>query len=346
MSQPEATYLTQQVCCQSDDQARIVGALFRRAGVQNRHTVLPHQVLLGWNDATGDAGVSQRIGTRGLTTQERMQIYANHAPLLASRAADEALQRSELTAREITHLITVSCTGFIAPGVDVDIIRQLGLAPTVERTHVGFMGCHGAINGLRVARALAVADERSRLLLCAVELCSIHFCTYWAPERLVGNAVFADGAAAIVGGAPQSENDWQVTAFGSCLLPDSTDAMTWAIGDHGFDVSLSPKVPDLIRAHLRDWFVGWLAQHRLSLADIKSWAIHPGGPRILNAAEESLGLPREATAVSREVLAQFGNMSSPTVLFIVDRLRRYEAQRPCVALGFGPGLVAEAALFL
>src|SRR5437773_11629928 len=121
--------------------------------------------------------------------------------------------------------------------------------------------------------------------------------------------------------------------------------MTWSVGDHGFEMTLSKRVPGLIAAHLRPWLEAWLRPHGLAPADVASWAVHPGGPRILTAVEEALGLDRSATAVSREVLATCGNMSSPTVLFILDRLQRAGAARPCVALGFGPGLAAEAALF-
>jgi predicted naringenin-chalcone synthase len=354
MSQIEAADLARQVCCTDDEQARLLSVLYRRAGVQNRYTIVPHQTALGWNDATstsGDAdangsGSGQLSSIYGPSTGFRMQMYTELAPALAERAASEALARSEVPARDITHLITVSCTGFMAPGIDVELIGRLGMLPTVQRTHIGFMGCHGAINGLRVARGLIAAEPQSRLLLCAVELCCIHFCTHWEPARIVGNAVFSDGAAALVGSAEESVGDWRLAACGSCLIPESTDAMRWAVGDHGFEMVLSPRVPDLIRDHLREWLVAWLDQQGLKLEEIASWAVHPGGPRILSAVEQSLDLPREATATSREVLAEFGNMSSPTVLFILDRLRKSDAPRPCVALGFGPGLVAEAALFL
>src|SRR5262249_17792845 len=133
---------------------------------------------------------------------------------------------------------------------------------------------------------------------------------------------------------------------GACLIPDSEDAMGWTIGDHGFEMTLSKRVPALIASNLRPWLSGWLAEQNLCIDDIASWAIHPGGPRILDAAAESLGLPTEATRPSREVFAAHGNMSSPTVLFILEHLRTQRAPRPCVALGFGPGLCAEAALFL
>jgi len=233
--------------------------------------------------------------------------------------------------------------------VDVGLMKGLELAPTVQRTHVGFMGCHGAINGLRVARALADAEPDARVLLCAVELCSLHFHYGWDPKKVVANALFADGAAAVVGANDRSGSAdwatcWRMTAAGSCLFPDSEHAMTWNIGDHGFEMTLSTKVPALIGKHLRPWLEEWLQKHGVRLDQVRSWAIHPGGPRILNAVEEPLGIDKSLTAVSRDVLAECGNMSSPTAIFILDRLRRQGAPRPCVGLGFGPGLVAEALL--
>lgn len=138
---------------------------------------------------------------------------------------------------------------------------------------------------------------------------------------------------------------WSIAATGSCLIPDSEVEMGWTVGDHGFEMTLSRRVPGLIAGAVRPWLDGWLADKGMSLADVGSWAVHPGGPKILAAVEEGLGLPADALAASRGVFADHGNMSSPTVLFVVDRLRRADAPRPCVALGFGPGLVAEAVLF-
>lgn len=290
----------------------------------------------------------------GPSTGERMQIFAAAAPELAVRSADLALIESGVAPSAITHLVTVTCTGFFAPGIDVTIINRLGLRRDVGRIQVGFMGCHGAINGLRAATAIAQADPKNRVLLCAVELCSLHYSFQWDPTRAVGNAVFADGSASLVIGhgdsAPATAEGevgtLRCASTGSCIIPESTDAMSWNLGDHGFEMFLSSRVPDLIGKHLRPWFESWLAESGLKIEDIGSWAVHPGGPRILSSVEESLGLPREATAVSREVLAECGNMSSPTVLFILQRLRAAGAKMPCVALGFGPGLAAEAALFV
>lgn len=339
VDQLEAADHARHACCTSDEQSRVLRALYRRSGVARRHTVLPHRMVLDYLEPAPHGPAL------GPSTAERMALYAEHAPPLALRAAHAALEESGLAAREISHLVTVSCTGFAAPGVDIALINELRLRPTIERTHVGYMGCHGALNGLRVARALCGSDPHACVLLCAVELCSLHFGFEWDPLRLVGNAIFADGAAALVGRNASGEGSWRHVANGSCLVPDSSDAMSWNVGDHGFEMMLSPRVPDHIGSHLRPWLASWLDGHGLTIEQVASWAVHPGGPRILSAVEASLGLPPTALAISRELLGELGNMSSPTVLFIVDRLRRRGALRPCVALGFGPGLAAEAALF-
>jgi len=331
----------------NEEQSRQLSVLYRHTRVRSRSSVLIE-------DDNG-RGAEQRFypppageGDRGPTTEQRMQRYARDAAPLAVSAVRSALEKSSTNSGEITQLVTVSCTGFIAPGVDHALIRQLGFSKTVGRTHVGFMGCHGALNGLRVASAFVRANPDEKVLLCAVELCSLHLHYGWDPEKLVANALFADGAAAVVIAAPEQSlaEGWKLRASGSCLLPDSADAMTWRIGNHGFEMTLSPQVPELIETHLRPWIEDWLSKHQLTLSDISSWAVHPGGPRVLSAVERSLGLERVALSASRGILAEQGNMSSPTILFILERLRFQGARRPCVALAFGPGLVVEAALFV
>jgi predicted naringenin-chalcone synthase len=336
LAQKRAAELTSQLSGYGDDQARRLSALYRRAGIARRHvTILDHVSLL----AAGPP--------RGPSTRWRMQQYDESIRPLARRAASQALDRAGTPPGAITHLVTVSCTGFSAPGFDIGLIKDLGLGPAVQRTHVGFMGCHGALNGLRVARALARGEPDARVLLCAAELCSLHFQFGWDPDRAVANALFADGAAALVGGpVPAGQPlSWHVAASGSYLTTGTEDAMSWQIGDHGFEMALSPRVSGLIAEHLRPWLDAWLAGLGLTIAAVASWAVHPGGPRILDAVGEALGLGRPATADSRAVLADCGNMSSPTVLFILDRLRRREDALPCVALAFGPGLAIEATLF-
>jgi len=274
-----------------------------------------------------------------------MRQYARHAGPLALEAAGQALQRSGISPRDITHLVTVSCTGFQSPGVDVELIQGLHLPITTERTHVGFMGCHGALNGLRVARALTADNPRAKVLLCAVELSSVHCVCEWDHEQMIACSLFADGAAALVGGAAQGPaSSWRVDASGSCVFPGSTGDMAWNVGDHGFTMTLGKSVPDLIARQLPGWLTPWLGDQGLSVKDVGSWCVHPGGPKILSAVVEGLGLERKAVDSAREILADYGNMSSATILFILERLMRQKAPRPCVALGFGPGLTAEAAL--
>ena len=322
--------------------ADTVARLFRLAGVRTRRLVFPPAAILEWMDRFGVPEAAS-IGC-GPGTAFRMQMYGEEALRLALDASRRALGKSEMDPRAITHLVTVSCTGFNAPGLDVRLLEGLGLRPDTERLHVGFMGCHGAVNGMRAARAFTAADPAARVLLCAVEVCSIHFTCDTDRENYMGNALFSDGAAALVGGACPGRGPWRLVATGSCLLPDSSGDMTWRIGDHGFEMRLTKRVPRLIRDHLRPWFEQWLGKSGLRIGDVGSWAIHPGGPRIITAAEEALGLAPGTASVSRDVLSELGNMSSPTILFILDRLAASGAPKPCVALGFGPGLVAEAAL--
>jgi predicted naringenin-chalcone synthase len=287
-------------------------------------------------------------GDLGPSTGLRMERFEREATPLAERACRAALGQSGVAPGALTHLVTVSCTGFAAPGVDIALIKHLDLPAGIERTHVGFMGCHGALNGLRVARGLLAAEPSAQVLLCSVELCSLHYAYGWDPKKVVGNALFADGAAALVLGNKEcpAVDEWRLGASGSCLFPDSEHAMGWYIRDHGFDMILSTKVPNLIQRNLRPWLVPWLARQKLNLAEIASWAVHPGGPRVLSCVEQALELSTESTAVSRTILENYGNMSSATIVFIIKELIQQRAPRPCVALGFGPGLAAEAALLL
>lgn len=358
--------------------------IFTHAGVNKRHLVIaenvqePAQVAAAVNAAGGESGAISTIAVQdnhqisfyparlhdndyGPTTHSRMQRYQREAIGLAIRAVQCAFDETDFSPEEITHLITVSCTGFAAPSLDIGLIERFGLLPTVQRTHIGFMGCHGAINALRVANAFASADPKSRILICCVELCSLHM--QYGPEthKLIANALFSDGAAAVIGhgndSALNQRSSWHVVASGSCLIPDSRHDMSWCIGDHGFEMTLSPRVPHLIGKHLGPWLADWLDAQGLSIDDIGAWAVHPGGPKVLDAVADALDLPDKSLEHSRAVLAEYGNMSSATVLFILDSLCKSRVgtikcansspishPSPCIMLAFGPGLVVEAAL--
>jgi alkylresorcinol/alkylpyrone synthase len=350
LDQKDALTLVQRICCVDERQSRLASALYKHSGVQNRYTAVPHTEAYRW--APQEMPDDSPVPNVGPSTQERMAIYEEHALPLACEAATGALRRSQLAPSRITHVVTASCTGFAAPGVDSGLIVALGLRPTTQRVHVGYMGCHGAINALRVAHGLANGHPHSIILVCAVELCSLHYSFHWNNDRMLGNALFADGAGAVLVG-PASRNSagtttgrWRLAATGSYLFPETSEFMTWRVGNHGFTMSISPQLPELIQNNLGEWLTAWLAENQLSIPDIRSWAIHPGGPRILEAAEAALDLTPDKTQVSRDVLCQYGNMSSATVLFILDALMNNKCQAPCVMLGFGPGLIAEAALLV
>lgn len=348
INQEQAARLASQLCCQTDEQRTWLPVMYQQTGIRQRRLSMDRAVvrdILEGTTLSGSVFVPAIAGhADGPTTSQRMTAYAQAAGPLALRAAEMALEQSRLQASQITHLVTVSCTGFAAPGVDFQLIEHLGLSPEVARTNVGFMGCHAALNGLRVAGAFTGSDPEARVLLCATELCSLHYHYGWDPQQMVANALFADGAAAVVGAANGPTDAWRVAAHGTAVIPHSTDAMSWTIGDHGFTMTLSKQVPALIGKNLRPWLVKWLRTHELDLSQIGSWAVHPGGPKILDVVEDVLELSRGALIASREVFANYGNMSSPTVLFILDELRRTSARLPCVAIGFGPGMVVEAAL--
>ena len=348
ISQNDAAEMAVGLCCSTAQQTKLLPALYRRTGVRTRHSVILEASTNGEPAQQSFYANARDDEDSGPPTSVRMDRYEREAGQLACIAAGRAIGNSGVDARNITHLITVSCSGFNAPGFDVSLITDLPLNLSVERTHIGFMGCHAALNGLRVARAFLRADPSAVVLLCAVELCSLHQQYGWIPEQIVANALFADGAAAVVLTSDDVTPDSMVTPMlrgnASHVLPDSTDFMSWRIKDSGFEMTLSARLPDLIESSLCDWLTGWLSRFELTPADIASWAIHPGGPRVLSATGNALNLADELLQPSRDVLAEYGNMSSPTVLFILSRLASQNSTGPCVMLGFGPGITIEAAL--
>jgi len=332
--------------------ARSLPSLYRRSGVQQRHSVILDSSSDGTLPLQQFYPVATSVDERGPSTAERMQRYHEEATKLATAASRAALDAAGLGDtglgdRTITHLVTVSCTGFAAPGVDLHLVESLPLPRSVQRVNVGFMGCHGALNGLRVAHGMLAAYPQARVLLCAVELCSLHQQYTDEPQQLVANSLFSDGAAAVVlQHTPGPGIGWRLASQASLVLPETSDLMSWRIGDAGFEMTLSPQVPALLLRDLRAWVAPWLAESGLAVDDIAHWAIHPGGPRILSAVEQSLGLSETQMAPSREILETRGNMSSPTVLFILQRIHRAAITGPCVLMAFGPGLTMEATLLL
>jgi predicted naringenin-chalcone synthase len=339
IEQVDAAEIAQKFNCKTPDEEQFFRDLYERAGVKTRHCVI-------LDASEGELSTRQSFFSDvEPTTSDRMRLYEAKAADLAVAASKEALENARISADRVTQVITVTCSGFYSPGLDVALIKRLALPPGVGRTQVGFMGCHGTINGLRVAKAFVDADPSACVLLCATELCSLHHQYEFTPGKIIANALFADGAAALVclAGEPGSRSI-QVDATGSTIVENTEDAMGWRIGDHGFEMTLASRVPRLIAENVRPWLDSWLASYGQCIATIGAWAVHPGGPKILAAFGEATGLEQSALATSYEVLARYGNMSSPTILFILDRLRQIQAPPPWLAIGFGPGLAIEAAL--
>jgi alpha-pyrone synthase len=293
-------------------------------------------------DPEGIAVDASRLYARGHfpTTAQRMRLFETHAPTLAVQAvANLDLGREK---NEISHVIVTSCTGMYAPGIDLDLVQQCGLNPSVERTMVGFMGCYAAINAMKLAHHIVRSAPASRVLLVNIELCSLHLQEASSLEQMLSFLLFGDGcAASIVSADPTG---LAIDRFHAALLPDTRHLITWKISDVGFDMFLSSRVPGAIAEGL-----GRVAGEILDGAAPESmdrWAVHPGGRSVLDAVERGLDLRPEALVASRSVLEQFGNMSSPTVMFVLRSIlgNARSRERGC-AISFGPGLTAETMLF-
>jgi alpha-pyrone synthase len=284
------------------------------------------------------------------TTGDRNQKYKTCALDLAEQVTHQALWQADLVAENITHLIVVSCTGFFAPGLDIHLVKRLGLPAATDRTLIGFMGCNAAFNGLKTAHALCQTHRNAKVLLVCVELCSLHFQVADTLEKVIVNAIFSDGAAAVVLSASDNAAGKLVYTDSAALVTeDSLDAMTWDIGDTGFLMQLSPQVPQLIKQSLSAYLENFLGRHNLTQDSLDFWAVHPGGRQILDQVQAGLALSEDALKESYEVLRRHGNMSSPTILFILklmmDRPLPTASIGTGIALGFGPGLSIEGALF-
>jgi predicted naringenin-chalcone synthase len=350
IAQADAATLAASVMEAMPGHERLLAAVYRQTRIRSRGSVLLDEPGAGAYAQTFFPPVTE-TGPGGPTTATRMQRYAAEVGPLATTAATRAITAAGIAPHRITHLVTCSCTGFANPGIDLDLLQRLGLAPTVSRTHVGFMGCHGAFNALRVADAFGSAGPRNLSLVVCAELCTLHFQYGSRSDQIVANSIFGDGAAALVGAGADhdptgAERRWVLARQWSMVMPDSTGEMSWTIGDHGFAMHLAATVPATIGRELPTIVDAALAGAGLTRGAIRTWAVHPGGPRVLASVATALELPLEDLAVSAGILGDHGNMSSATILFIMERLLRDDAALPCLAMAFGPGLTAELALFV
>jgi len=322
---------------------RLLKSVYKATGIEQRYSVL--------NDYTPSNEVEffpSNPDTPFPSTAARMKIYRENAIHLAL-AAIENMGSQEL--HKITHVITVSCTGMYAPGIDIEIIQTLKLNTNIKRTAINFMGCYGAFNAIKVADAICKADPSAVVLIVCVEICTIHFQKGMSLDNIVANSIFADGAGAIlIQAQPESSHKKHLIldAFYCDLLPQTEQAMAWEIADSGFDIVLSSYVPEIINQGIEKFFQKLLTQEKLLLSDIDFFAIHPGGIKILQACEKALNITPVHNQYSYNILRQYGNMSSVTILFVLkaiwDDLTLQDHHKNIFSCAFGPGLTLESML--
>ncbi len=331
--------------------ARYAQYLARTSAIDHRHTVIADYAK---TDPQSFEFFPQNWALApSPTTADRMAVYRKESVRLAEAAARAALRDAEVPAEAVTHIVLSTCTGFFAPGPDVVLMDRLGLSPSVQRSILGFMGCFAGLNGLRAADHIVRAEPDAVVLQVAVELCSLHFQTRADLKTLVSNLLFSDGAAAAVyrRSDGRERRAPRIAGTASSVAFDTRDEMGWVIGDHGFEMTLADSVPRHLRSEAPRFVRSLLGSStaRATLADVGGWAVHPGGKKILDGIHEALGLEPQALDASVGVLRDFGNMSSATVLFVLQRLfREHEpaSRRPTVALSFGPGLTMEGAVLV
>jgi predicted naringenin-chalcone synthase len=281
---------------------------------------------------------SERFYRRGgfPTTGDRMARFEREALTLALQAIAALDIAADRTA--ITHLIVASCSGFSAPGLDFHIMNAAGLSPSVERTNVGFMGCFAAVNALKLARHIVRSEPCAKVLVINLELCCLHLQEQWVIEKMLSFLLFGDGCGACLVSAEPT--GLALDRFHAAVIPRTADLITWHIRDQGFEMHLSGQVPGRIRR--------WLMEHGAALLgnrtadDMTLWAVHAGGRSILDAVQNGFALAPETLRFSRDVLRDFGNMSSATLIFVLERiLRAPGCSGDGLAMAFGPGLTVE-----
>ncbi|GAB4508308.1 MAG: type III polyketide synthase [Anaerolineae bacterium] len=315
----------------SDRRARAIHAIYDRAGVGFRHFVVPRDYF-----------------AEPRSTQARNDLYMQEAVPLGEAAIQAALRDTDYTVHDIDDFIVVSCTGISTPGLDLHLAGRMGMRPDLRRTCVLGMGCYGAFPAVnRASEAVRAHPERRALVLC-VELCSLHIQMDQTSEDVVSSALFADGAAAVLlGGAGHSACLPRVIGAATACDYTTLEHMSFSLTDHGFRMYLSSYVPDLLSSQVKGFVEGFLADHGLSRQEVRLWGIHPGSSKVVDYVQAQLGLSDTQVEPSHDVLHHYGNMSSTTILFVLENIIRCQQPQSGdygVLLAFGPGLTMEALL--
>lgn len=322
------------------EKVELIRRFVMRSDIKKRFTVVNDFIAPQEQWSFFDANNSRQFPD----TQRRNELYKIEAPKLAYKAAESLLSAWGRSHGEVTHIIFVSCTGLVAPGIECLLLKELNLSPNTQRIAINFMGCFGAFRALAVANAIALQDPEHRVLIVCTELCSLHIQPDMQIDTIVSNAIFGDGAVAMLVGAQPRQTErawWDIVKSSSKIIEHDAAAMRWDVSNHGFVMRLSHKVPQHIRGGIRLFVETLIHGRAFSECD---WAIHPGGKSILHAIEQACNLDREKMASSWHVLENFGNMSSVTVPFVLNHLHSRLQAQWTVGIGFGPGLSVEGIL--
>ncbi len=313
---------------------KLLPILYRRSGIDTRYSIFPDFSLP--RDQWQFFGDNITVPS----LEKRMNLYNEQAVDLSANAISNCLQNTDY--KTVTHLITVTCTGISAPGLDILLIQKLNLSPNIVRTSVNFMGCYAAIHALKIADAFCRADASAKVLVVCTELCTLHFQKTNETDSVLSSTLFADGSAACLVTSEKDIEGLEIKQFYSKVALGGQADMAWQLSSTGFLMTLSNHVPKLIKEEIKSLLESSLAQLNLTIDKITNWAIHPGGKNILEAVEQSLDLSHEDLAKSYDVLRNYGNMSSPTILFVLKEMMQEKKQGNIFAVAFGPGITMES----
>jgi predicted naringenin-chalcone synthase len=327
-----------------DARRKKIKTVFRATGIRTRYSVL--------GDYGKENGYTFFANSKDAEpfpgTASRMQAYRQHAAPLSMQAIADCRLHSHFEYSAITHLITVSCTGMYAPGLDIDLINQLPLQSSVSRTCINFMGCYAAINALKSADAFCQANPEAKVLIVCTELCSLHFQKDFSDDNILANALFSDGAAALlVEAKPSAKISLHIEGFHNDILSHDSEHMAWTIGNLGFEMKLSAYVPDVLGRAIKPFVSSLMKKINTAPSDIDYYAVHPGGKKILDCISNELVISKEKLRESYDVLHNYGNMSSPTVLFVLKAIlegNNVKHHDRILSLAFGPGITLESLL--
>ncbi|MBN8676036.1 MAG: type III polyketide synthase [Chitinophagales bacterium] len=329
----------QRVYALSENDKRKLKFLYRQGGIDTRYSVIPD-----YSSSPGEwkfYSPSENLEPFP-KLEKRMQWYQQYAATLSINAIKKCIEKKP--GHTITHLITVSCTGMSAPGLDLELLELLDLPDTTFRTSVNFMGCYAAIHALKIADAFCKADENANVLIVCTELCTLHFQKEHTVDNMTSSMLFADGAAAVLVTGNNETEGLAIDSFYSMVSLKGKKDMAWELSSKGFLMTLSSYVPDVIEENFDRMVQSALSNADLQKRDITHWCIHPGGKKILEAVHKSLGFTNGQLQPCYAILRDYGNMSSPTVLFVLENIINCLAKKEksrIFGAAFGPGLTME-----